>query len=161
MLSTSSLAYQMDWDVAAPRSGDHYEAPTPRETSWGNLVSHHRNRNARNVRGQSARPLAYTITQGDWVKETQRVMREHVGASPGGAKRLADCLECSEATAKNYLEGRNAPSGILDLRAMHAIPAYAALKRQIASMEMDLDPRVQAKMMELYRMTMQLAGEIA
>ena len=88
-------------------------------------------------------------------------MREHVGNSPGGAKRLAADLECGEATAKNYLEGRNAPGGILDLRAMHAIPAYAALKREIAAMEMDLDPRVQAKMMELYRMTIQLAGEPA
>lgn len=120
---------------------------------------HDRSKIARNDRRDLARNVrAYTITQGDWLKLTQIAMRDHVGNSPGGAKKLASELECSEKTAQNWLDGKTSPSGILDLRAMHAIPEYAALKREIAAMETDMDPRLQAKLMELYRMTVQLAG---
>lgn len=86
-------------------------------------------------------------------------MRDHVGGSrPGGAKVIAEDCECSEKTAQNWLDGKAAPSGILDLRAMHAIPAYDALKREIAALERNLDPRLQAKYQELHRLTLELAN---
>lgn len=118
-------------------------------------MPHDRERNARNVRGSSARPLAYTISQGDWLKRVSKVMRAHTGDRPGAAKVLADEVQCSEKTTQNWLDGRNAPTGVLDLRCMHAIPGYAALKREIAAMESDLDPRVQAKLSELAQLISQ------
>jgi hypothetical protein len=41
---------------------------------------------------------------------------------------------------------------------MNRLPAYAALKREIAAMETNIDPRLQAKYQELHRLTLELAG---
>ncbi len=117
----------------------------------GKALAHDRERNTRNDRAGNGRALAFTITHGDWLKEVQRVMREHVGEGPGGAKKLADIIKCSPRTAENYLLGRTTPSGVLDLRCLNKIPGYAALKRELADMETNLDPRIQAKFAELAR----------
>lgn len=127
------------------------ERSLSRHQHEGDNVGYDRERVARNVRGGPARPLAFSITQGDWVKSVQRVLREHVGDRPHAAKALARIIECSERTSQNWLDGRNAPVGILDLRCMHAIPGYAALKREVAAMESALDPRLQAKLVEMAR----------
>lgn len=114
-------------------------------------MPHDRDNNARNSRGNSARPLAYTITQKEYCKRTSDAFRAFAGDGPGAAKRIAEALECSDKTAQNYLDGRNAPGGIHDSRALHAIPHYAAMKREIAAMEMDHDPRLQAKFNEFVK----------
>lgn len=102
--------------------------------------------------------LAFTIAHRDYLKLTQRAFREHVGNRPCGAQELADQIKCSDKTTKSWLDGKTAPSGIYDCRAMNRVPAYAALKREIAAMESDMDPRLQAKIQELHRMTLALAG---
>ncbi len=117
-------------------------------------MSHPRVYNPRKDRAGNGRSLAYSITHGDWLKAVQKVMREHVGEGPGGAKKLAELLECSPRTAENYLLGRTTPAGVMDLRCLNAIPGYAALKRELAEMEMNLDPRVQAKLQELAQLVM-------
>lgn len=89
---------------------------------------------------------------------SSEAFRSHVGNRPGGAKVIAYECECSPKTAQSWLDGDSTPAGILDLRAMNAIPAYAALKREIASLQSDMDPRLQAKIAELHRMTLELAG---
>lgn len=83
--------------------------------------------------------------------------REHVGDRPGGAKVIAEEVECSPKTAQSWLDGESTPAGILNLRAMHAVPAYAALTREIAAMQSTMDPRLQAKYQELHRLTLQIA----
>ena len=97
------------------------------------------------------------MTHGDYLKRVSRAFREHTGNRPGAAQELAGEIECSDKTTKSWLDGKTAPSGILDLRAMNRIPAYAALKREIAQLESDLDPRLQAKLQELHQLTQQLA----
>jgi hypothetical protein len=91
---------------------------------------------------------------------TASAFRAHVGDRPGGAKVIAEEVECSPKTAQSWLDGESTPAGILDLRALNRIPAYAALKREIAAMETVLDPRLQAKYQELHRLTLELAGAI-
>lgn len=121
-------------------------------------MHHSRERNARNIRAESTRPLAYTITHRDLLKRSSAAFREFVGPRPGGAKIVADVLDCSDRTAQNYLDGRNLPGGIHDLRALHAVPPYAAMKREIAAMETAIDPRLQAKLSEFAR-AMALYGD--
>jgi hypothetical protein len=153
-------SYSVSEGHCTDRVSLHSQASTLPNHLEGKSVSHDRERSARNIRGSSARPLAYSISQGDWLKRVSKVMREHTGNRPGAAKALADEIECSEKTTQNWLDGRNAPQGILDLRCMHAIPGYAALKRELADMELNLDPRVQAKMQELAQLVMKYgAGE--
>lgn len=100
---------------------------------------------------------AFSITHGDWLKRVAAAMHEDAGDRPDKAKYLANKLECSWKTTKSWLDGDTAPSGILDLRAMNRIPAYDALKREIAALERDMDPRLQAKYAELHRLTLELA----
>lgn len=120
----------------------------------------HRERISGNILSGFARDCpAFEITHGDWLKRSSRAFRDHVGDGPGGAKKLASALECSDKTTKSWLDGKTAPSGILNLRAMNRIPAYAALQREIAAMQSDMDPRLQSKIAELHRMTLALARE--
>jgi hypothetical protein len=99
----------------------------------------------------SGKVLAFSITQSDLTERCQKVMRAHVGNEENAAKRLARDLACSVGTAKNYLEGRTTPQGIHDARAMAVIPGYLALKAELAGLELALDPRHQAKMVEFMR----------
>ena len=122
-------------------------------------MAHPRKKNAGKSPAQSTRDIpAFSITQGDWLKRVSKAMHEDTGDRPDKAKYLASKLECSWKTTKSWLDGDTAPSGILDLRAMNRIPAYEALKREIAALERDLDPRIQAKYQELHRLTLELAG---
>lgn len=119
---------------------------------------HARNQRAGKSPAQDTRNIpAFSITQGDWLKLVSVAMHEDAGDRPDKAKFLAGKLQCSWKTTKSWLNGDTAPSGILDLRAMNRIPAYAALKREIAAMETDMDPRLQAKYAELQRLTLELA----
>jgi len=121
-------------------------------------MAHYREINSGNIRSNTARNIpAFEITQGDWLKLSSKAFREHTGHRPGAAKELAAEIECSDKTTKSWLDGKTAPSGIYDLRAMNRIPAYAALKRRLAAQESALDPRVQATIQELHRMTIQLS----
>lgn len=125
----------------------------------GNDMARIRENNCREFRGKSARDIpAFEITQGDWLRLSAKAFRDHIGGRPGAAKALAAEIECSDKTTKSWLNGETAPSGILDLRAMSRIPEYAALKRKLAAQESALDPRMQATIQELHRMTLQLAG---
>jgi hypothetical protein len=108
------------------------------------------------ARGAKKSP-AFHLTQREWRLRSKDAFRAHVGNRPCGAQVIAEEVECSPKTAQSWLAGETTPSGILDLRAMNAIPAYAALKREIAALEGGIDPRIQAKLYELYRMTVQLA----
>lgn len=117
-----------------------------------------RERVSRDFTSKATRDIpAFTITHGDWLKLVRDAMREEAGDRPGAAKYLAEKVQGSPKTTQSWLDGETAPSGILDLRAMNAIPAYAALKREIAGMEDGLDPRLQAKYQELHRLTLELA----
>jgi hypothetical protein len=118
----------------------------------------HRLKRAGNFPANDTRDIpAFSITHGDWLKLTQGAIREEAGARPGAAKYIANLLECSPKTVQSWLDGETAPSGILDLRAMNRLPAYAALKREIAALETTMDPRLQAKYQELHRLTLELA----
>lgn len=159
-LAISSPAY----DVAAPsarcRSHDPFQnQPSLHHQAKRNPMDHIRENSAGDIPVKVARNIpAYEITQGDWLKLSSTAFREHTGNRPGAAKELAGEIECSEKTTRSWLAGEAAPSGILDLRAMARIPAYAALKRKLAAQESAMDPRVQETIQELHRMTMQLAG---
>lgn len=134
-------------------------SPFPRESSEGNSNVQNRERIAGDFRAKNARNIpAFEITQGDWLRLSAKAFRDHAGDRPGAAKALAAEIECSDKTTRSWLAGETAPSGILDLRAMNRIPAYAALKRKLAAQEAALDPRVQATIQELHRMSLDLAG---
>ena len=121
-------------------------------------MAHVRENITGNIRARIARNIpAFEITQGDWLKLSSQAFREHTGHRPGAAKELAAEIECSDKTTKSWLDGKTAPSGIYDLRAMNRIPAYAALNRKLAAMESAMDPRVQATIQELHRMTLALS----
>lgn len=92
------------------------------------------------------------------MERSKQAFRDFAGDGPEASGLVAEALECSKATAKNYLDGRNVPTGLYDLRAYHAIPQYTAMKRELAAMESDLDPRVQAKMVELAQLVMKHGG---
>lgn len=136
----------------------YYGSEVPHE-SKGNQMEHPRKRISGKSPAQDTRNIpAFSITQGDWLKLVSAAMHEDTGNRPDKAKFLAAKLECSWKTTKSWLDGDTAPSGILDLRAMNRIPAYEALKREIAALERNLDPRLQAKYQELHRLTLELAG---
>lgn len=112
-----------------------------------------------NLSADNGRPRAFRLTQREWRMLSSAAFREFTGDRPGAAKAIADEVECSAKTAQSWLDGESTPAGILDLRALARIPTYAALKRQIAAMETDMDPRLQAKYQELHRLTLELAGQ--
>lgn len=101
---------------------------------------------------------AFEITHGDYLERVRDAMRNEAGDRPGAAKYIAAKVECSPKTAQSWLDGETAPSGLLCSRAMNRIPAYAALKLEIAAMEIDLDPRIQAKYQELHALMLAIAG---
>lgn len=107
--------------------------------------------NPRNMsRGRDTRLLpAYEITQGDWIRASQKAMQAHVGNDKSGAKLLADILECSPRTAENYLQGRTAPSGLHFLRALASIPEFQAEVRRLSAMQADRDPEFDRAAMAL------------
>lgn len=124
-------------------------------------MTHDRQRFARNDRretGRNVRAEAFTITQDEYTQRVQRAMHEEAGDGPGKAKRLAKKLECNQKTVQNWLDGKTTPSGILDRRALNKLPIYAALAREIAALELALDPRLQAKYQELHLLTLELAA---
>lgn len=103
-----------------------------------------------NISADTAKVLAFTITQQEYTERVQARMRSYAGPNDA-AKKLARDLGCSIGTAKNYLEGRTTPSGIHDLRAMAVIPGYLSLKAELSGIEMALDPKHQAKVAEFMR----------
>lgn len=121
--------------------------PTNRPNNSGNIFS-----------SAETKPRAFRLTQREWRLLSSGAFREHTKGKAKPAHVIADELECSPKTAQSWLDGDSTPAGILDLRAMQAIPAYAALKREIAAMETTLDPRLQAKYQELHRLTLELAN---
>lgn len=125
------------------------------EGHLGQTMSYPRENNARNMRGGNGRCRAFTITQKELYQAYAKAFRAFAGNGPGAAKKIADVLECSNKTAQNYLDGRNAPGPIHDLRALNAIPHYEAMKRELAALERDIDPRLQAKLVEFARMVQQ------
>jgi hypothetical protein len=104
-----------------------------------------------NISAESAKVLAFSISQHDYTERVQRVMREFVGPHGDAPKRLANALGCAIGTAKNYLEGRTTPQGIHDKRAIAVIPGYLALTAELAGLEMALDPRHQRRLTEFMR----------
>jgi hypothetical protein len=103
------------------------------------------------------KPRAFRVTQADWRGLSRNAFRQHTKGLQKPAHVIAGECECSPKTAQSWLDGESTPAGILDLRAMASIPEYAALKREIAAMETDMDPRLQAKYQELHRLTLELA----
>lgn len=163
--TTSALASEMTSPAATglslmPSTYPSINRPSlSRGTCEGTNV-HNREKMAGNFRANSARKCpAFEITHGDYLKLVQDRMRQFAGHGPEAAKKISQVIECSPKTARSWLDGETAPSGILDLRAMNKIPAYAALKNEIAAMESNLDPRLQAKYHELHRLTLELAGD--
>lgn len=117
-----------------------------------------RERIAGNLSAENGTPRAFRLTQKQWRELSSSAFREHTRGLAKPSHVIADELECSPKTAQSWLDGESTPAGILDLRAMARIPAYAALKREIAAMEVTLDPRLQAKYQELHALTLALAG---
>ncbi len=118
-----------------------------------------RERNAGNLPANDTGNIpAFNITHAAYLRLVQGAMQEEAAGRPGAAKYIAAKLACSPKTAQSWLDGQTAPSGILDCRAMTRLPAYAALKDEIAAMERELNPRLQAKYQELHRLTLELAN---
>lgn len=132
----------------------------------GNSMNRFRGRSTGNLSGNSAgnfsaestKPRAFRVTQREWRELSSQAWHDFAGNRPGAAKFIAEEIECSPKTAQSWLDGESTPAGILDMRAMSRNPIYAALKREIAGMQTDLDPRLQAKYQELHRLTLELAG---
>lgn len=114
--------------------------------------------NGGNLSAKTDKPRAFRLTQREWRSLSSEAFRSHVGDRPGGAQAIAYEVECSPKTAQSWLDGESTPAGLLDLRAMNKIPAYAALKREVAALEVTLDPRLQAKYQELHALTLALAN---
>lgn len=93
-----------------------------------------------NINAQSAKPLAFELTQKAWMDASSQAMREHVGDDRHAAKRLGNILECSPRTAENFLLGRTTPSGIHFLRAYAMIPEFTAEVRRLTGMQQSMDP---------------------
>lgn len=93
---------------------------------------------------------AFTLTNHERTARIQAVMREFAGNENAIAK-LASALQCSEGSAKNYLEGKSTPSGQYDDRALAVIPGYLSLKAEMSGLQMELDPRHQQKVAEFMR----------
>jgi hypothetical protein len=110
-----------------------------------------------NFSSDNGRPRAFHLTQAEWRGLSSNAWRQFAGNRPGAAKFIAEVIECSPKTAQSWLDGESTPAGLLDMRAMNRNPVYAALKREIAGMESDMDPRLQAKYQELHRLTLELA----
>lgn len=104
------------------------------------------------------KPRAFHLTQREWREESSRAFRDHTKGMVKPSHVIAEIIECSPKTAQSWLDGESTPAGILDLRAMARIPAYAALKREVAEMETTMDPRLQAKYQELHALTLALAN---
>lgn len=113
--------------------------------------------NSRKLLADPPKPRAFRMTQREYRSEVSRAMREHVGERPGGAQVIADEIECSPKTAQSWLDGESTPQGLYDKRALFMIPTYRALTEEIAAMESDLDPRLQAKYHELNRLLLEIA----
>lgn len=130
------------------------------ESAKGNSLGNNRNEIAGNLLSENdGNILAFTITQAEYQRRVTAAFREEVGFGPGAAKVLAAKVECNDRTAKSWLDGKTTPHGILDRRAMARVPAYDALTREIAGLQADMDPRLQAKLQELHRLTLALAGD--
>lgn len=114
--------------------------------------------NGGNLSVENGRPRAFRLTQREYRSLVSEAFRAHVGVRPGGAQVISDAVECSPKTAQSWLDGESTPAGILDKRALAVIPSYAALTREIAAMQTDLDPRLQAKYQELHALTLALAN---
>jgi hypothetical protein len=102
---------------------------------------------------------AFNITQHELTAKVQAVMRDFAG-NENAISKLSSALQCSDGTAKNYLEGKTTPQGIYDSRAMAVIPGYLSLKAELAGLEMALDPKHQAKMAEFMRYCQITADQI-
>jgi hypothetical protein len=133
------------------------EQPSERINSEGNPMPTDRYKTAGNFSSANTEPRAFRLTQKEWRQLSRGAFREHTKGLQKPAHVLADEVHCNPKTAQSWLDGDSTPAGILDLRAMATIPAYAALKREIAAMETDMDPRLQAKYAELHRLTLELA----
>lgn len=121
---------------------------------------HNRERVPGNFPSRDTRNIpAFAITHGDFLKRVSKAFHDHVGNAASPSKVLADEIECSDKTTRSWLDGKTAPSGLLDLRAMNRIPSYAALKREIAAMESELNPLLQRKLQELHALTLALGGQ--
>ncbi len=93
-----------------------------------------------NFNAQSAKPLAFELTQRAWMDASAAAMRAHVGDDRHAAKRLGTILECSPRTAENFLLARTTPSGIHFLRAYAMIPEFTAEVRRLTGMAQSMDP---------------------
>ena len=102
---------------------------------------------------------AFNITQMELTERVQAVMRDFAG-NENAISKVANALQCSDGTAKNYLEGKTTPQGIYDARALAVIPGYLSLKAELAGLEMALDPKHQVKMQEFMRYCQQAADQI-
>lgn len=102
---------------------------------------------------------AFNITQLELTERVQAVMRDFAGNENAVAK-ITGALQCSDGTAKNYLEGKTTPQGIYDARALAVIPGYLALKAELAGLQMALDPRHQVKVAEFMRYCQGAADQI-
>lgn len=168
MYGLDSPAYSKAGEALTSRGYSQHNTRSALNPSVPSLPNHYEGNDRMSFRGNSSREFrakdtrnipAFELTQGDWLRQSAKAFRAHTGERPGAAKELAAELECSDKTTRSWLAGETAPSGILDLRAMARIPAYAALKRKLAAQESQMDPRVQATIQELHRMSLQLAGE--
>lgn len=114
--------------------------------------------NGGNFPAKDGRPPAFSITQKEWLTRSSAAMRAFVGRRPGGAKLISEAVECSPKTAQSWLDGDTAPSGILDKRAMNAIPDYAALCCELSAMSVTVNPRLLAKYREIEKLTLEIAN---
>jgi hypothetical protein len=137
------------------RRESHSEGTMP--SNRDELADKYSGKNGGNFSAETGRPRAFHLTQSQWRKLSSDAWRAYAGSRPGAAKWIAEEVECSPKTAQSWLDGESTPAGILDMRAMNKNPIYAALKREIAGMECNLDPRLQAKYAELHRLTLELA----
>lgn len=124
----------------------------------GKTVPTNRYKDSENFSAANTEPRAFRLTQREWRELSRTAFRDHTRGLQKPAHVIAEKLDCSPKTAQSWLDGDSTPAGILDLRALNRIPEYAALKREIAAMETEFDPRLQAKYQELHRLTLELAG---
>jgi hypothetical protein len=115
---------------------------TPRIWTWRARMSHgDRGRNIRpeTDRGMSTAPIL-ALDQYEFTERVTGALRRAFGGQKHGVKRLAQAGGMHLGTAKNLLEGKNAPSGLNLLRLAVLIPELGSEIRRLLAMDATHDP---------------------
>ncbi len=95
--------------------------------------------------GEERKVLAAPVLELDQFQFTRAItgaLRRAFGGERHAVKRLAEVGGTNETTAKNWLEGRNTPTGLRLLQLAAQVPELRGEIRRLLAMEADGDPEL-------------------